>query len=218
MTGSEAAWGQMPSSSDMRPCIRCENTTRSHTISVADTGHAFVPAEASESDFMFAVCHTCYREVDGSADAMCEYLDEGRVDQLDEMGVSPGTLAEMNTTEQMDTERVKALGEAPVEEMVADLSPGDVVEVNDEHEWILAPTSENLREKLNEELVFTLLGLGDDPAAGGIVRSEHPMKEKLYIAQHVGEGDQPLDYKPIESLELLGRKDLDMEPLDYDDS
>ena len=201
---------------EMGRCVLCNSKTKSHAVYVVDEGTRYEPGGPDEHDLCFPVCHSCYREYDADAAAVADALTDERQPLLDASGLTPSVMHDYLSTDEMDPERVKAIGEAPVEEMVAELEPGDVVEINDEYTWVLVPTSEDTKAKLQGNLLYTIL-LADDQqtGAGGIVRSEHPLRDDLYVAQKVGDAEQP-DYKQIETMELLGHKQLDMDALDID--
>ena len=205
------AWRDYPSGADQDSCIVCGKPTTSHAIYLSDVDGRFEAGSPDDHDFLFPVCHTCYRKYDGDAGRVAGVVTEDRSEMLDAMGITPkvvGDLTQMNDLEQ--TERIKVLGEAGIEEMIEELEPGDVFEVNGDMRWVVIPAAKT--DEVQGEVIAPLFCLDED-TAGGFCRSQHPTDDRVHIAYQDLEYDQ-LAFEPVTELEFIGRKDVDFEHTD----
>lgn len=211
---TDNAWVDIPPGAGMKPCACCGKETKSHIVCVDDEGDTFVPASEDDFDHLFSVCHACYRDHDGDAESVVDVFNESRSEVLDGVGLTPDVIHDIQQAKFPEGDRVKAVGASSVTEMVFGLEPGDIVTINDEREWFVAPVEEETREMFKVHVIYALLSVGEDAGAGAFVRGYAPVDGHVAFAR-MDEPEADLSFEAIESVEHVGRMDADVGGLPF---
>ena len=199
-------WTSPPS---LGTCILCEKQTKSHAVYLKENEGVFSPGTAEDYDFVYAICHSCFEEVDGNAETVAARTSHGRDDMLVSFGITSNSLITANMSPIRQTERVKALGKAPVKDMIDDIEPGDVFEINDNKRWVIIPSKNDLRTALEGVyLEHTMITVDDTAGSGGLVTSRDHLNDEVYFVHQ--ETENELEFEPIETLELIGHIEDDL--------
>lgn len=241
MSEQDSAWVGVPSEFPMKGCAVCGSKTKSHGVAVEDYKGQFIPASDPDPDstMLYPVCHTCYTEYDGSAIKVCRHLTDGRSKNIDDIGITPRAISTIESGYMKDPdERVRAVGDSSIEDLMDDIDEGDVVtlkslvpdpvygkEFDHDRKLAVVPTPDYLIENIEEvggvSHENTLMSADSDSIVGGIVRNqtdlsfteeteESPQFILLYSDEEVSDGDK-LAIAPITEIEVVGTKDVSFE-------
>ena len=209
---SESGFIDTPSGSGLNPCSVCDNPTQSHGLAVRqdDTG-GYEPTTLENAEFVFPVCHTCYSEYDGDAEAVCTTITDNQTQAAYEtLGISANEFqTAMTAAQEVAGEPQDGyVGESVVFDFVTEeLTAGDVVRINGGSEtWAIVPADE---EKINEvegEVICPMIEVNPpsgEGKGGGLLHSENPLEDVIYIA-YAEEGAEGINFEPVEQIDLLG--------------
>lgn len=201
---SHEAWTDPPTGSGMQPCMVCDSPTQSHALRLAESESGeFEASTASELDFLFPVCHTCFMDHDGDAESVVAKLNGEQDPLIREAGLGPAILSTAGDYDKLDpTNRVKVVGEDSALQFIdRNVEPGVVIKVNDEGPFTVIPVKDEVTMEVGEELLYSFVEV-EGQRAGGIVESVHPMDDAYYFA-FTGP-DKEMEFTSIESVEMLG--------------